>query len=197
MILMINCSYKGKSSNSRYFLERLQVPCEIVELKSILNGLFDEFLETLKDTDAIVFGTPLYVDGLPAQLVSLLERLMEEKPAALENLPIYVVSNLGFYEPQQIQHLLSMVEHWTRRVGAVYSGGLAIGAGPLVRAVDQMPVDGFLNGKVNKAYDCFKRAIIDKRAVENIYCKSRVPRWGYLMAAHKMFRTEIEQNTKK
>ena len=196
MILMINCSYKGKSSNSRYFLERLQLPCEILDLKDILSGSLDDFIAKLDTTDALVFGTPLYVDGLPAQVVHLLECLMEEKCPKLVGLPVYVVSNLGFYEPQQIQHLLSMVEHWSGRVGAVYGGGIAVGAGPLVRAVDQMPVAGLLNGNVNKAFDSLKNAIANGSSIGNIYCKSLVPRWGYLMAAHKMFNSEIEKNTK-
>ena len=76
MILMLNCSYKAKDSNTQYFLELLKKElgdeAEILPIRQILSGGFLEFVKKLEQAGAFVIGAPLYVDGLPAQAVKLL-----------------------------------------------------------------------------------------------------------------------------
>lgn len=50
MILMLNCSYKAKDSNTQYFLELLKkelgaVETEIINIRHVLNGGFYEFID--------------------------------------------------------------------------------------------------------------------------------------------------------
>ena len=56
---------------------------------------------------------------------------MIEKPI-FEWYNVYVVSNLGFYESEQISILLEIVKNWCSRMGFPYGGGLAIGAGEMM-----------------------------------------------------------------
>ena len=113
MILMLNCSYKAKDSNTQYFLELLKkelgaVETEIINIRHVLNGGFYEFIDNLTQAEAFVIGTPLYVDGLPAQAVKLLEMLLEAGNDSLSGKRVYVVSNLGFYEGAQICNLFEI-----------------------------------------------------------------------------------------
>ena len=107
MILMVNCSLKNKAGNTQYFLELLKNKlndAEIISIKSVLKAPLDEFAVKLQKADALVIGAPLYVDGLPAQAVKLLENLLESYKGQII-CPVYVVSNLGFYEAKQIKLL--------------------------------------------------------------------------------------------
>lgn len=214
MILMLNCSYK-KSSNTEYFLSLLmheiqntslknnnqQVTdreCKIICIKDILmnmeKGSLEKFFSELKQAKAFVIGTPLYVDGLPAQIVKLMEVLLEKYKGKIPKLPVYVVSNLGFYEAEQIRHLLAMVENWCKRMGFAYGGGLAVGAGPMVRAVEGMPVKNVLLKDVIRGIEKLAYAITCHKKLKNYCTKTRIPREIYLKAAHMNFDKTAKEN---
>lgn len=55
----------------------------------MLNEGVSEFVNELKEADALVIGAPLYVDGLPAQAVKLLEMLQEDQHITHEFGPVY------------------------------------------------------------------------------------------------------------
>lgn len=210
MVIMLNCSYKAKDGNTKYFMnqvaEKTNKDVELLDLRNILGnhhlgdeipGEFIEFSEKLKKAEALVIGAPLYVDGLPAQTVRTMELLMElwEKDEfKAENLKVYAVSNLGFYEGKQIRHMLDMVRNWAKRVGATYGGGLAVGAGPLVTALDGTPIQKPFNKELFKAVENMAEAIDDGKTMENCYCKSAIPRFVYKAAAHSMFNNTLKEN---
>lgn len=203
MICMLNCSYKGKSSNSRYFLGLLEKElgkfseqkCVEMDLKQILTTGFEDFLKKMEEMDALVIGAPLYVDGLPAQVVKLLEMLIAKARGQFPNLKVYVVSNLGFYEAEQIRHLFSIVENWCIKMGLKYGGGVAVGAGPMVRIVKEKLPWINLNKQTDDGIKKLAEAVSKGEIISNQYCKTIIPRWVYLMAAHNMFRKEIKKNT--
>ena len=64
MILMLNCSYKVKDSNTHYFLELLNKElgeeAEILPILQVLTGGFSEFVKKLEQADAFVIGASLY-----------------------------------------------------------------------------------------------------------------------------------------
>ena len=197
MIILLDCSYKAKDSNSKYFLEILKEnlekdkdqKCVIMELKQVMagSGQRNEFVEALHQADTLVLGAPLYVDGLPAQVVKLLELLLESCQGKFWDLGVYVVSNLGFYESKQIRHMLDMVRNWCMRMGTRYGGGLAIGAGPLVRSVGP-------HKKLKEAFSTMANAIAEKESMGNVFCDPAVPRSVYIKAAHMSFRKTAKKN---
>ena len=223
MILMLNCSYKGKKSNTRYFFDVLAaelrkreaereqtkvglereatagntVEYEIVNIKDVLTGDIELFVKRLKDADALIIGAPLYVDGLPAQAVKLMEELLEHHKGQFPDLPVYVISNLGFYESIQIKNLLAIVRNWCARMGMTYGGGIAIGAGPMFSALRKMPVHRWPNQKLGNAMKEMAEAVMSGNVMDDCYLQSGIPRWGYVMAAHRMFGQEIKKNCGK
>lgn len=198
MILMINCSYKTKGSNTGYFLEQLKNELadrevEMLSIRQVLTGGFTEFKAKLERAEAFVIGAPLYVDGLPAQAVKLLEMLLECK-GNFSGKPVYVVSNLGFYEGTQICNLFDIVKNWCSRMQMVYGGGLAIGAGPLVSTLRSMPVKRGLNKDIGKGLERLADHIRMGGSMENYYAQTRIPRMVYQQAAHMSFRKTLKEN---
>lgn len=194
MILMLNCSYKASGSNTQFFLELLKEKLDgeirIIPLKKILSGGFADFLVELEAADAFVIGSPLYVDGLPAQAVKLLELLLECDKAPLDRKPVYVVSNLGFYEGEQICNLFDITANWCARMGMTYGGGIAVGAGPMIRMTKGLPLHQHITTGLEKLADHIRRG----EAMDNYYAKTRIPRLVYLQAAHISFRRTLKKN---
>ena len=194
MILMLNCSYKASDSNTQFFLELLKEKLDgqsrIIPLKKVLSGGFAEFLGELETADAFVIGAPLYVDGLPAQAVKLMELLLECDKTPLDRKPVYVVSNLGFYEGEQICNLFDIVRNWCARMGMTYGGGIAVGAGPMIRATKGLP----LHWDIEKGLHRLADRIRDGAAMDNYYAKTVIPRAVYLQAAHMSFRKTLRKN---
>lgn len=199
MIVMLNCSYKAKDSNTQYFLELLKQELgaegtQIIPLRQVLNDGFYGFVEKLRKADAFVIGAPLYVDGLPAQAVKLLEMLLEGEYSGLSGKRVYVVSNLGFYEGEQISNLFDIVSNWCSRMQMIYSGGLAVGAGPMISTLKNMSVKKGLNKDIGKGLEMLADNIRKGEVMENYYAKSGIPRMVYLLAAHTMFRRTLKKN---
>ena len=199
MILMLNCSYKAKDSNTQYFLDLLKKElgnkeAETVSIRNVLNGGFGEFTGKLEQAEALVIGAPLYVDGLPAQAVKLLEMLLECDKAPFAGKPVYVVSNLGFYEGTQVCNLFDIVKNWCARMGMVYGGGLAVGAGPMISTLKTMPLKKGLNKNIGTGLELLATTICKSEAMENYYAQTKIPRMVYLQAAHMNFRKTLKEN---
>ena len=194
MILMLNCSYKASDSNTQFFLELLKEKLDgesrIIPLKKVLSGGFADFLGELETAEAFVIGAPLYVDGLPAQAVKLLELLLRCDKTPLDRKPVYVVSNLGFYEGEQICNLFDIVRNWCVRMGMTYGGGIAIGAGPMIRATKGLPLHQDIEKGLHRLADHLRSGA----AMGNYYAKTVIPRSVYLQAAHMSFRKTLKKN---
>lgn len=199
MILMLNCSYKVKDSNTQYFLELLQKELateetQIIPIRQVLNDGFTDFVKKLQHAEAFVLGAPLYVDGLPAQAVRLLEMLLEGEYSGLSGKRVYVVSNLGFYEAEQICNLFDIVHNWCDRMKMIYGGGLSVGAGPMISTLKSMPLKKGLNKDIGMGLEVLADNIRKAESMENYYAKTRIPRVVYLQAAHMMFRQTMKEN---
>ena len=194
MILMLNCSYKASGSNTQFFLEQLKEKLDgeirIIPLKKVLSGGFADFLVELEAAQALVIGAPLYVDGLPAQAVKLLEMLLACDRTPLDRKPVYELSNLGFYEGEQICNLFDIAANWCARMGMTYGGGLAVGAGPMVRMTKSLPLHRHITKGLCTLADHIRRG----EAMENYYARTRIPRTVYLQAAHISFRKTLKKN---
>ena len=75
--VFINCSPKKRFCASSYFLflQRLFVGGEKVTEKLRTPADHDRILEQLADAEAVVFGVPLYVDGVPSHVLRFMEKM--------------------------------------------------------------------------------------------------------------------------
>ena len=198
MVILLNGSLKGKKGNGYYLLQRLKEcePGECAE-KSISQALKDSdgFVKELEGADALVIAAPLYVDGLPAQVLRLMEELYEHHAHRAKGLRVYVLSNLGFYESAQILPLMNTVRNWCARMGVVYGGGAAVGAGGMMSAFRGIPLGKGPNKALGEGLSKLACAIREGRELGNLFLQpSLVPRFAYKFAAHRMFKGAGRRN---
>ena len=84
--VFINCSPKKRFCASAYFLflQRLFVSGNKVSEKLRTPADHERILAELRDAQTVVFGLPLYVDGIPSHVL----RFMEELEAFCRNMDI-------------------------------------------------------------------------------------------------------------
>lgn len=197
MVILLNGSYRGEDSNSNYFLGLLETqltkPCERVHINKIKS--FDLLIDKLISADALVLGMPLYVDGVPAQVVELMEYLYDNKKDQLGNLSVYVLSNLGFYESQQIRIQLEIVKNWCVKMGMIYGGGLAIGAGGMMGGLRNVPYDQGPNKMMGNGIKTLAGSINSNDSIEDIYVQpTAFPRLLYFIAANMSWAPKAKKN---
>lgn len=152
-----------------------------------------ETLEALKSAEAWVFACPLYVDGLPAHLLSCLIQLAETDWQDHQK-QIYGIVNCGFYEGIQAESALSILQNWCTRTGFIWGGGIGVGGGG---ALEQLPTLENGHGPkapVEKALCTMAGKIIQRETQENKYVSIAFPRFLYKMAAQMGWRQKIKAN---
>ena len=132
--IFINGSPKKRFCASSYFLflQRLFVGGEKVTEHLRTKGDYQRILDQLPGADAVVFGLPLYVDGVPSHVLGFLEemeRFCREKGLRLR---VYCVANNGFIEGKQNEPLMQVLENFCRRAGLTWGGGVGIGGGVML-----------------------------------------------------------------
>ena len=98
-ITVINGSPKAVKSNSEIlenYLSSLLKENEIKKYYSISFKLNDKIKNKMYNSDVLIFLFPLYVDGIPSNLLKLLVEFEKEK-VIKSGSKIYCVVNNGFY----------------------------------------------------------------------------------------------------
>ncbi len=185
--VLLNGSLRGDNANTRKFLEKLSKSIdgnpEIINLSSYLNTT-GELLQKLEGAGRLVLGIPMYVDGIPSAILRVMEEM--KKNTNSEGKKIYVVANMGFYEPKQMRNLLKQVRKWCDRCGYTYCGAAAIGAGEMMGQLINV-ING-ANGPIKNvvgALETLAGVISTSSAMEDIYAGAyRFPRAAYMFMAN-------------
>ncbi len=137
---------------------------------------------------------PLYVDGVPSAPLRIMEML--EKSGKAAGKKIYVVANMGLYESKQIKHLLSIMKTWSEACGSQYCGGLAIGAGEMLKMM--MRSENIENGPSKNMAEGVKKiaaAINAGKAMDDTYADvHKFPRGMYIFAANASWPMDAKKN---
>lgn len=192
--VLLNCSLRGENANSKKLLDvvegRLEGDVTGIDLVSYRNKT-DELVDIMMSAEKLVFGMPLYVDGLPAQVVRLME-LLEKR--GISDKKVYVVANMGFFESKQLENLMSMVKDWCKACGIDYCGGTAVGAGGMMGSVIKYGSNG--PGKI--VYDSLvtlSEKIDKSEKASDIYTSTnKYPRFLYYIAANSGMKRGMKQN---
>ena len=132
--VLINCSPKKRFCASAYFLalQRLFIGGEKVteQLRTPADGA--RILEQLRDAQTVVFGLPLYVDGIPSHVLRFLEQMEVFCRDNGLQLGVYCIANNGFIEGRQNEPLMQAMEHFCTRAGLRWGGGVGIGGGVML-----------------------------------------------------------------
>lgn len=135
--VFINGSPKKKLSVSSYLLGivRLLVRGEVVTDQVRNAKDHERILNSIKDADTVVFGLPLYVDGVPSHMLTFMK---EMENFCVENnihLKVYVLSNGGFIEGCQNSALMQVFENFCKRCNFKWCGGVGIGGGVMLNVM--------------------------------------------------------------
>ena len=195
--VLLNGSMRNRDGNSaklaKQLAARLDKEAEFVDLKDWMKDL-PGLVKKLEDAPAIVFCIPLYVDGLPSQVIRLMETFRKEYRGSRKK--IYVLANMGLYESSQLVNLFSAVTQWSRKMDFEYCGGLGLSAGELMGGLMEMIPFG--KGPIKKAaegMDLLARAINSESKTYDIYAEPKgFPKWLFIQIANTSWDRTARKN---
>lgn len=186
-MVLLNGSMRNRDGNSaklaKQLAARLDKEVEFTDLKDWLKDL-PGLVKKLEDAPAIVLCIPLYVDGLPSQVIRLMETFREEYKGGRKK--IYVLANMGLYESSQLVNLFSAVTQWSRKMGFEYCGGLGVSAGELIGGLmEMMPFGKGPIRKSSEGMELLARAINSESRTYDIYAEPKgFPKWLFIKIAN-------------
>ena len=132
--VFINCSPKKRFCASAYFLALQRIFVGGKKVKETLRTPADHtrILEQLRDAQAVVFGLPLYVDGIPSHVLRFMEKMEAFCRENDLHFSVYCIANNGFIEGRQNEPLMQSFEHFCTRAGLRWGGGVGIGGGVML-----------------------------------------------------------------
>ena len=195
--VLLNGSMRNKDGNSaklaKQLAKRLEKEVEFVDLKDWMKDM-PGLVKKLEAAPAIVFCIPLYVDGLPSQVIRLMEKFEQEYRGGRKK--IYVLANMGLYESSQLVNLFSAVTQWSRKMDFEYCGGLGISAGELIGGLMEMIPFG--KGPIRKSsegMDLLARAINSESKTYDIYAEPKgFPKWLFIQIANVNWNRTARKN---
>ena len=175
-ISIINGSPKTGRSNSEIlgnYLLSLLKDNEIRKYYSISVRLDDKIKNEIYNSDVLIFLFPLYVDGIPSNLLKLLVEF-EKKKVIKYGTKIYCIVNNGFYEGKQNQLAILQIKNWCEKVKARWGQGIGVGAGELLPHLKKYPLGQGPLKNLGKVLDKFSANILTLKSDEDIYIN---PNW--------------------
>ena len=175
-ITVINGSPKAVKSNSEIlgnYLSSLLKENEITKYYSISFKLNDKMKNEIYNSDVLIFLFPLYVDGIPSNLLKLLVEFEKEKVIKSGN-KIYCIVNNGFYEGKQNQLAILQMKNWCEKVKAKWGQGIGVGGGELLPYLKKCKLGKGPLKNLGIALEKFSDNILNLKSDEDIYIN---PNW--------------------
>ena len=175
-ISIVNGSPKAIKSNSEIlgnYLSSLLKENEIKKYYSISFRLNDENKNEIYNSNVLIFLFPLYVDGIPSNLLKLFVEFEKEKvvnPATR----VYCIVNNGFYEGKQNRLAILQMKNWCEKVKADWGQGIGVGAGELLPYLKKYKLGQGPLKNLGKVLDKFSTNILTLKSDKDIYIN---PNW--------------------
>jgi len=176
-IIIINGSPKTLKSNSEIlgnYLFPLLKENNIKKYYSIYFQLNDKTKNEIYNSDVLIFIFPLYVDGIPSNLLKLLIKF-EKENVIRPKTKIYCIVNNGFYEGKQNFLALLHMKNWCKKVNAKWGQGIGIGSGELLPYLKKFKLGQGPLKNLEKILSRFSRNILTLNGDKNIYIN---PNWS-------------------
>ena len=186
-VVLLNGSMRNVKGNSAKFArelkKQLKIDPDIIDLKDHMDDM-SSLVRELEEAETLVLCMPLYVDGLPAQVIRLMETFRREYRGGKAR--IYLLANMGLYESKQLINLFAMVRQWCGEMDFEYCGGLGISAGELLGTlIGLKPFDKSSNKKAIEGINRLAKAINNEAMMRDIFAEPHhFPRWLYIAIAN-------------
>ena len=202
-IVMLSGSPKRKDSASIYLLEQLKkrMPDDEITLlrtDDLIHkiGDTDEMKNTDKigdidKTDALILSFPLYVDGIPSNVLAFMQETEQEWKNHNHKTMLYIVVNNGFYDAKQNKIAAGMTEVWGEACGLQIGNVLAVGGGGMMKSAP--PGVGPM-ANLGKALNQFIDDIHEKKQGEVTLVEPNFPRFLYKEAGNMGWRHQAKAN---
>ena len=182
-IIIINGSPKTIKSNSEIlgnYLFPLLKENNIKKYYSIYFQLNDKTKNEIYNSDVLIFIFPLYVDGIPSNLLKLLVKF-EKENVVRPKTKIYCIVNNGFYEGKQNFLALLHMKNWCKKVNAKWGQGIGIGSGELLPYLKNLKLGQGPLRNLEKTLNILSRNILTLNSDKNIYITPNWPRSLYFI----------------
>lgn len=182
-ITIINGSPKTVKSNSEIlgnYLFPLLKENNIKKYYSIYFQLNDKTKNEIYNSDILIFIFPLYVDGIPSNLLKLLVKFEKENVVRPET-KIYCIVNNGFYEGKQNFLALLHMKNWCKKVNAKWGQGIGIGSGELLPYLKKFKLGQGPLKNLEKILNRLSRNILTLNSDKNIYINPNWPKILYFI----------------
>ena len=182
-IIIINGSPKTVKSNSEIlgnYLFPLLKENNIKKYYSIYFQLNDKTKNEIYNSDVLIFIFPLYVDGIPSNLLKLLVKFEKENIVRPET-KIYCIVNNGFYEGKQNFLALLHMKNWCKKVNAKWGQGIGIGSGELLPYLKKFKLGQGPLKNLEKILNRLSRNILTLNSDKNIYINPNWPKSLYFI----------------
>lgn len=182
-IITINGSPKTLKSNSEIlgnYLFPLLKENNIKKYYSIYFQLNDKTKNEIYNSDVLIFIFPLYVDGIPSNLLKLLVKF-EKENVVRPKTKIYCIVNNGFYEGRQNFLAILHMKNWCKKVNAKWGQGIGIGSGELLSYLKKFKLGQGPLKNLEKILNRFSRNILTLNSDKNIYINPNWPKSLYFI----------------
>ncbi len=196
-VALINGSPKINGSTSGLLLDDLKSilsdRAETAGIEVHTAAISEEELMQLDSSDVWVFACPLYVDGIPAHLLSCLVQL-EKAHLQSRGILVYAIVNCGFYEGLQAEYALEILRNWCDKAGFVWSGGIGVGGGGALAMMPRTESGKGPRAPIDKALGMMADNMVQHKPQENQYVSVAFPRFLYKLCAQMGWRQMIRSN---
>ena len=185
--VLLNGSMRSANGNSarlaRQLAGMLKRSSEIVNLQKYVTAQKDP-LPVLAGATDLVLCLPLYVDGLPSQVIRFMEQAEERGCGGPKR--VYVLANMGLYESSQLANLFDMIRQWCGRMDYEYCGGLGVSAGELLgELMVHLPLRTGPTKRLAQGMALLADRISHGAGMEEVYAEPYgFPRWLYILIAN-------------
>ena len=196
-VILLNGSMRFTNGNSailaKQLAKQLNKETETIALGRYLKDM-PALIDKLEEAQSIVFCVPLYVDGLPGQVIRLMETWAQREKVSFKK--IYVLGNMGLYECEQLVNLFEAVRQWSDKMGFEYGGALGVSAGELIGVLMQhLKFGGWPTQKIARGMNRLSKTIDEGGKTEDIYTEPYLfPRSIYLAIANTNWNSLAKKN---
>lgn len=169
---------------------------KVVRLNWSQNSIPEADLHQIAECQVLVFSFPLYVDCLPSHVLRCLIQLGDFLQKNKEIPYICGIVNNGFFDAKQNKPALAVIQNWSRRIGAHFVGGLAVGGGGMAVGVYQKsgphgPLQ-IIDAHIQRLAEQIVNPSKEDGSIETVH--PSIPEFLYKLAAQTGWRISIKRN---
>lgn len=192
-LLLVGSPRTRKSTSASlggYLMDALTergVITETIQIYTSLNSRerMDHMLKAIDAAELVVLAFPLYVDSLPAPVITALERIAVHRAGNHSAQRFAAIANCGFPEAAHNATALSICEIFARQAGFAWAGSLALGGGEgLVHGTPLNDLDGRaipLKKALEMAADALANGNSVPPSAMDLMAKPVISSWVYLL----------------